>query len=55
MSFERKKVDPDRGKKLWAKTRNVFRAVIIWKRVRSDLVLYGTHNYEFRTSQNIVH
>ena len=44
----------ERGKQLWAKTRNVFRAINSWKRVRSDVLLYGTHNYEFRKTFNVL-
>jgi len=43
-----------RARQLWAKLRNVIRAINTWKRVRHDVVLYGTHNYEFRKTHNIV-
>lgn len=43
----------ERAKKLWRKARLVLRAIMTWKAIRSDIQLYGTHNYEFRSNFNI--
>ena len=39
----------------WRKLRNVFLAINKWKRVRNDVLLYGTHNYEFRKTFNVLY
>jgi UDP-N-acetylglucosamine 2-epimerase len=39
----------------WRKLRNVFIAINKWKRVRNDVLLYGTHNYEFRKTFNVLY
>ena len=42
------------GKELWKKTIVLIKAVNTWKSVRNDVLLYGTHNYEFRNTFNVV-
>lgn len=47
-------VPPRTGKYLWNKTRSLIRAISSWKSVRNDVLLYGTHNYEFRRTFNVI-
>lgn len=44
----------ERGHQLWGKARSAIKAVNSWKRVREDLLLYGTHNYELRKKYNVL-
>ena len=51
---EKRKKLMERGKQLWAKARSAIKAVNIWKRVREDVLLYGTHNYDLRKKYNVL-
>ena len=42
----------DRAKKNWRKLRVLIKAINNWKKVRNDVLLYGTHNYEFTRTFN---
>ena len=42
----------DRAKKNWRKVRVLIKAINNWKKVRNDVLLYGTHNYEFSRTFN---
>ncbi len=39
---------------LWKKVRNLIRANNNWKKVRNELLLYGTQNYEFKPTFNVL-
>lgn len=39
---------------MWKKARLAIKALNNWKRVRADVLLFGTHNYDFRPNFNIM-